>query len=1763
MNQVVSKFFGKGLMLVLLIAFIGISHNSKATHMAGGSIKYENVGVNQYLMTVTVFRKCGATAGYTSTTEKIGGRCMPGGTASTYTLPVVSYVAPTPTQYGGPYAGVNVGFGTPLYQVQEISDVCDKLLDPSRSPSTNCRGGGAQGYLKYVFQDIITITPCNYWRFWFRPPCCRNSVGGTSNLSTGSYVWVETWFDTQNFPTNSAPNFADEVKPIPTVCMGKRVNYGVGTVDLDGDSLRFEAVCALTDSSTCVTYRSGYTATAPADSFELDPNTGLITFVPKTTGIRVVAFWVKEYERCTGLWKAQTLRDVQFRVEACSNNLPHGTGSISNLTGKNTTKLGNYKLQACNGTTFSFEDTIFDPDATDTLVFLSNHDIAMPGSQMTVNVLQKNKAVVKFTWKADIGLNPTKNFFLVFNDDRCNYPGNGFSVYEIEVKNATAAGEDQAICLGVDTAYLEAAGGSHFFWETVYGDSLIWTGPNRNIWGDTSVTDTNKYIKFFPTKTTFLEVSSNLQVGCFAAAACQDRDSVKVVAAKNYNLIKHADTMICYHDSTIQIFANPDSSHFSYTYDWQDSTLVSNSKIANPFATVTSSQYMYVDVESDSGCAKRDSIYIGVTPPMPANILLTSMDNPACSGVAAQIDMSLGKLPSACGATTDPCIGPLLHESSQSTTNSNGSGATPGLTNWPCPYGAAQSSGRQQFIYTKHDLQLMGVGPGTLDGLGFNVVAANGVGSLSGYTIKLGCVPLQDSVLGAYFVNSGLTTVVNPRTVSPQVGWNLHAFDVNYDYSGTTNLVVDVCWNNGSGNTSSNASVAYVATGHRSCNGYMSQSANVCGNQSIGYVSGTNRPTIQLSYCGARSKSEFTYAWTPTTGLNHDTISDPIASISVTSTYTVEVTDTFGKCSDTASITLTVAKLDAGPDTSMCANDTIQLFPSFTASCSGVSNFVWAPSANFVNDTARNPLVTVSQTTMITVSYSDACGCTLVDSMLIYADSVKFNYIQKEPSCGQTDGAYIFGTTGGTGYFNYSIDSGNTWSLSDTIGGLSVGYFGLIVRDSMQCLSEISPDTMLNKIAPVIDSVIVTDVTCGGYADGKLEIVVSGGLTPLSYSVDSGTTWGTSNIITNLNTGKYKVLARGRLGCESFPEYATITEPDTLFVQFETNVDSCYQQGHGYAKAFAQAGTPPYSYTWSGVAAGASHNPVVVNSNEYTRLFKHSNYKLVLKDANGCGLDTTFAIDEIDQIVVDSVGQISTTCFGYPDGQIYMRGTGGNAPDSLNNWWYEFSADSGRTFYGPLGGGVEKATLIDSAKSKFYGAPNSKYYSGIYNLTIRDGKGCLGHTTVTVTEPPEMKLTTTTDSIRICVSTCTKLEVFSTGGNGVNHVYNWTPTVSNTNVANVCPDQDEIYSVYATDNRGCSSNGLILKVDLFDSLSVTTTGDTSICEGSYAQLNAIAKGGDGAGYEYLWQPFTDLSNAFIKNPIASPGVEKAFVVKLTDLCGSPAVYDSVLISILPQPLVKFSADTLEGCPPLYSKFENNTNASSFCRWDFGDGTYAETCQSVYKTYTQDGKYDVKLTVTSVDGCVDSLIKSSYIDIYKVPTASFSVSPQPATILNTNIRFHDYSDGRIVKWEWNFAGLDTSTKRHPVYRFPDNNANTYPVRLDVYSDQGCTDDTIRIVHIDAEYFLYIPTSFTPNGDGKNDVWKPLGTGFESDYYHILVFDRWGKLVFESYDYNDYWDGVVLGATESAPVGVYTWKIVTGDAENVKKRHERYGNVTIVR
>jgi gliding motility-associated-like protein len=269
-----------------------------------------------------------------------------------------------------------------------------------------------------------------------------------------------------------------------------------------------------------------------------------------------------------------------------------------------------------------------------------------------------------------------------------------------------------------------------------------------------------------------------------------------------------------------------------------------------------------------------------------------------------------------------------------------------------------------------------------------------------------------------------------------------------------------------------------------------------------------------------------------------------------------------------------------------------------------------------------------------------------------------------------------------------------------------------------------------------------------------------------------------------------------------------------------------------------------------------------------------------------------------------------------------------------------------------------------------------------------------------------------------------------------------------------------------------------------------------------------------------------------------------------------------------QPVVLFTADTLDGCPILCVDFSDlstvNSGSITGWTWDFGDGSPNAYTQNPSHCFSTTGTYTITLTTTSNNGCVQTLVIPDMIEVYPVPTASFTANPQHTDVLNTQISYFDNSQGNPVQWSWNFGDpstlSDTSSLQNTTYAYSDEAGGTYPVYLQVTNQYGCVDDTSLEVIVDPNWSFYIPNAFTPNGDGVNDLFFGKGTGITD--YEIWVFDRWGNLIFTTTDINEGWDGTVQGKSgEICQEDVYVWKVVLRDVFN--KKHKYIGHVSLIK
>lgn len=277
---------------------------------------------------------------------------------------------------------------------------------------------------------------------------------------------------------------------------------------------------------------------------------------------------------------------------------------------------------------------------------------------------------------------------------------------------------------------------------------------------------------------------------------------------------------------------------------------------------------------------------------------------------------------------------------------------------------------------------------------------------------------------------------------------------------------------------------------------------------------------------------------------------------------------------------------------------------------------------------------------------------------------------------------------------------------------------------------------------------------------------------------------------------------------------------------------------------------------------------------------------------------------------------------------------------------------------------------------------------------------------------------------------------------------------------------------------------------------------------------------------------------------------------------------TAVITVSPNPVVDFSVDDSIGCGPLCVNFTDLSTivsgSNSVSIWDFGDGvtgSFTSHCfvndPAVDGSVTSPLMRNVTLTVISDNGCITTLMKTNYITVYPDPVAGFGAQPQTANIVNPAITVNDLSEGATA-WNWYFGDSDTASGQ---FILPHTYADTghFQIVQVVSNTYSCKDTAYQSVVIEPEYLLYIPSAFTPNDDGLNDVFECKGVF--AKVFEIKIFDRWGNMVFVSDDITKSWNGTINFGSEIALQDIYVYSVKVTDINN--KKHDYKGTVTIVR
>ena len=362
------------------------------------------------------------------------------------------------------------------------------------------------------------------------------------------------------------------------------------------------------------------------------------------------------------------------------------------------------------------------------------------------------------------------------------------------------------------------------------------------------------------------------------------------------------------------------------------------------------------------------------------------------------------------------------------------------------------------------------------------------------------------------------------------------------------------------------------------------------------------------------------------------------------------------------------------------------------------------------------------------------------------------------------------------------------------------------------------------------------------------------------------------------------------------------------------------------------------------------------------------------------------------------------------------------------------------------------------------------------------------------------------------------------------------------------------------DNKGCESSTKIVTIfvrDLLkDSINVTSSGD--ICIGDTVLITG-EHNGVYSGYSYTWN-FNITSLQFEASPINT----RYFTLTITDDCAL-ALKDSVLVNVFPLPEIDLNPLMAEGCIPLSVNFstlseENDVNSYT---WDFGNGNTSIDPNPVF-TYTDTGTFKIHLEAFNVYGCSNSNKDSSLVIVHPIPIVDFISNPTITDIRKPVVSFTSKSsDGDHF---WLFGDTGKSFIRNPEYTFADT--GNYFIKLIVIDENGCSDSIDKRIIVEPYFKLAIPTAFTPNTSGgsngkydpnspNNYVFFPITEGVTQ--FEMLIFSRWGELIFESTNHDIGWDGYYRGQLSQQEL--YIWKMnITW--ENGQK-FEGTGGVTLFR
>jgi len=388
---------------------------------------------------------------------------------------------------------------------------------------------------------------------------------------------------------------------------------------------------------------------------------------------------------------------------------------------------------------------------------------------------------------------------------------------------------------------------------------------------------------------------------------------------------------------------------------------------------------------------------------------------------------------------------------------------------------------------------------------------------------------------------------------------------------------------------------------------------------------------------------------------------------------------------------------------------------------------------------------------------------------------------------------------------------------------------------------------------------------------------------------------------------------------------------------------------------------------------------------------------------------------------------------------------------------------------------------------------------------------------------------------------------------GTGTFYTWQPpnylnTTTGAQV-NANPPQQINYTVISALNNCTNSAVVTISVMPLPTPSITAN-TTTLC----LNQKLILQGFGGTSYSWLLPNNSILTSQTMTLMVNNSMYSGTYTLMVSDAnaCVNSAT-TTIKVENLPSGYLNYN-NSLNNCVPFCNNYTfvpsgaTTTLSSNINQFNWQINNQSVSTQNRFSyCFINAGVYVVKGDLTSDLGCTNSV--TMQIIAYPKPLADFTYSPEhplenmeEVSFLNTG------KDQNIKTFNWLFMFDKTeysSNQINPSFLF--ENAGTYSVALIVTNDYQCKDTLIKTITVASDFAVYVPNTFSPNQDNKNEIFNAVTRGVNK--YSLQIFNRWGQKVFESNDLNNGWDGTFKG--QVCQSGVYGWKISASSYDGMLK------------